>query len=120
MKNTIIEPFSDDKLNRNGIAQHFRNILLSTDLNVFSVVAPWGCGKTYFIQNLIKTMEEDSINILYNAWESDFYDSPLIPLLVELLDKLESHYEFTELEKDIKSVKEVARNLCEKLLFRWV
>ena len=36
-------------------------------------------------------MKDDTINILYNAWESDFYDSPLIPLLVELFAKLEEY-----------------------------
>ena len=116
--NSITEPFADDQLGRKEIAEHFKNILLNTKLNVFSLVAPWGCGKTYFIQNLIRTMEEDSINILYNAWESDFYDSPLIPLLVELLNKIEDCYEKTELEKDIKSLKEVVKNLCSKTSFQ--
>ena len=74
--------FEDDKLERKAIAENFKSILLNTDLNVISVSAPWGGGKTYFIQNLIKLMENDSINILYNAWESDFYESPLIPLFV--------------------------------------
>ena len=110
--------FDDDKLGRKDVAEHFKNILLNTDLHVFSLAAPWGCGKTYFIQNLIKTMNEDSINILYNAWESDFYDSPLIPLLVELLNKIETCCEKTELEKDIKSVKEVIKNLCDKVSFQ--
>lgn len=110
--------FDDDKLGRKEVAEHFKNILLNTDLHVFSLAAPWGCGKTYFIQNLIKTMNEDSINILYNAWESDFYDSPLIPLLVELLNKIETCCEKTELEKDIKSVKEVIKNLCDKVSFQ--
>ena len=114
----ITEPFADDQLGRKEIAEHFKNVLLNTDLNVFSVVAPWGCGKTYFIQNLIKTMEEDSVNILYNAWESDFYDSPLIPLLVELLNTIESCCEKTELEKDIKSVKDVIKNICSKTSFQ--
>ena len=110
--------FDDDKLGRKEVAEHFKNILLNTDLHVFSLVAPWGCGKTYFIQNLIKTMNGDSVNILYNAWESDFYDSPLIPLLVELLNKIETCCEKTELEEDIKSVKEVIKNLCNKVSFQ--
>lgn len=112
------EPFSDDQLGRKVIAEHFKNILLNTNLNVFSLVAPWGCGKTYFIQNLIRAMEENSVNILYNAWESDFYDSPLIPLLVELLNKIENSYDKTELEEDIKSVKEVVKNICSKTSFQ--
>lgn len=107
------EPFSDDQLGRKVIAEHFKNILLNTNLNVFSLVAPWGCGKTYFIQNLIRTMEEDSINILYNAWESDFYDSPLIPLLSELFVKLETLENKDKLKKDINWSKKFAKKVCK-------
>ena len=119
MTNNIIkDAFQDDQLGRKLIAENFRNILLNTDSNVFSLIAPWGCGKTYFINNLIKIMEEDSINILYNAWESDFYNSPLIPLLVELLNKLENSYEMTELEEDIKFVKGIVKSICSKTSFQ--
>lgn len=117
-KQLIKEPFSDDTLGRKRIAENFKNILLNTDLNVFSLIAPWGCGKTYFIQNLICTMEEDSVNILYNAWKSDFYDSPLIPLLVELLNKIENSYGKTEIEEDVKSIKDIIKNLCSKISFQ--
>lgn len=112
------EAFADDKLNRKTVAENFKNILLNTDLNVFSVSAQWGGGKTYFIENLIKLMQDDSINILYNAWESDFYDSPLIPLLVELFAKLEECDEKTQLEEDINKSKEFAKKMCEKTSFQ--
>lgn len=110
--------FEDDKLERKAIAENFKSILLNTDLNVISVSAPWGGGKTYFIQNLIKLMENDSINILYNAWESDFYESPLIPLFVELFNELEKVDSKTELEEDIKWSKEFAKNICKKSSFQ--
>lgn len=110
--------FEDDKLGRKEIAENFKSILLNTDLNVISVSAPWGGGKTYFIQNLIKLMKNDSINILYNAWESDFYESPLIPLFVELFNELEKVDIKTELEKDIKWSKEFAKNICKKSSFQ--
>lgn len=110
--------FEDDKLERKTIAENFKSILLNTDLNVISVSAPWGGGKTYFIQNLIKLMENDSINILYNAWESDFYESPLIPLFVELFNELEKVDSKTELEEDIKWSKEFAENICKKSSFQ--
>lgn len=110
--------FEDDKLERKAIAENFKNILLNTDLNVISVSAPWGGGKTYFIQNLIKLIENDSINILYNAWESDFYESPLIPLFVELFNELEKVDSKTELEEDIKWSKEFAENICKKSSFQ--
>ena len=110
--------FEDDKLERKEIAENFKNILLNTDLNVISVSAPWGGGKTYFIQNLIKLMGNDSINILYNAWESDFYESPLIPIFVELFNELEKVDPKTELEEDIKWTKEFAENICKKSSFQ--
>ena len=115
---TITEAFIDDKLGRKDVAEHFKNILLNTDLNVFSLSAQWGGGKTYFIKNLIKTMEEDSINILYNAWESDFYDTPLIPLFIELLNKVETFCERSDLEEDIKSIKEIMMAFCNKTSFQ--
>ena len=114
----ISEAFADDKLNRKTIAENFKNILLNTDLNVFSVSAQWGGGKTYFIENLIKLMQEDSINILYNAWESDFYDKPIIPLLVELFAKLEEYDLKTQLEEEIQKSKEFAKKFVKRLLFK--
>lgn len=114
---TKMEAFLDDKLNRKIVAENLKNILLNTDLNVFSLVAPWGGGKTYFIQNLIRTMEEDSINILYNAWESDFYDSPLIPLLVEILAKIETYNQKDKLTEDINWSKKFAEKICKGTTF---
>lgn len=109
-------PFEDDKLDRIFVAEKFKNILLNTNLNVFSISAPWGVGKTYFIENLIRLMNNDSINILYNAWESDFYDSPLIPLFVELFAKLEEYGD--ELTQDIEASKKFAQNFCSKTSFQ--
>lgn len=115
---TKMEAFSDDKLDRKVVAENFKNILLNTDLNVFSLVAPWGGGKTYFINNLIKLLNKDSINILYNAWESDFYDSPMIPLLVELLAKIEIYNKKDKLTEDINWSKAFAEKICKSTTFQ--
>lgn len=112
------EAFADDKLNRKTVAENFKNILLNTDLNVFSVSAQWGGGKTYFIENLIKLMQDDSINILYNAWESDFYDAPLIPLFVELFAKLETSCNDKNFIKLLKSCKKLLELICKKTIFQ--
>ena len=114
----ISEAFADDKLNRKTVAENFKNILLNADLNVFSVSAQWGGGKTYFIENLIKLMQDDSINILYNAWESDFYDSPLIPLFVELFAELEKCENDKNFIKLLKSCKKFLKLICEKTTFQ--
>ena len=117
VKEIMTEAFYDDKLGRKDVAEHFKNILLNTDLNVFSLSAQWGGGKTYFIKNLITTMEEESINILYNAWESDFYDMPLIPLLSELFIKMETLEDKDKLKKDINWSKKFAKKICKGTTF---
>ena len=63
-------------------------------------------------------MDENSINILYNAWESDFYDTPLIPLFIELLNKIETYCERSDIEEDIKSIKEIMTAFCNKTSFQ--
>lgn len=110
--------FEDDKLRRKEVAVNLKSILLNTDLNVISISAPWGGGKTYFIKNLIELMENDSINILYNAWESDFYESPLISLFVELFNKLKNTDDKTEIAEDIKWSMEFAKIICKKFSFQ--
>ena len=118
MQNIVTtEAFIDDKLDRLSLAQNFKTILLNTDANVFSISASWGGGKTYFVENLIKLLGEDSINILYNAWETDFYDSPLIPLLVEMLSKIEQNKD--ELEQEISKCKTIASNIVGKTSFQF-
>lgn len=37
-----LNAFIDDKLRKKDIAEHFKNILLNTDLNGFMLVVPWG------------------------------------------------------------------------------
>ena len=80
----ITEAFGDDKLGRKDIAQNLAKVILNTENTyVFSVNAPWGMGKSYFVNNLIKLLENDAVCIKYNAWEHDFYENPLAPIVLE-------------------------------------
>jgi len=101
------EAFHDDKLNRLQLAEGLKTILLNTTSNVFSINAPWGGGKSYFINNLVKLIGDEAICISYNAWESDFYKNPLIPIVMELLEKIEpliiEEDELSELFSDLKT-----------------
>lgn len=110
--------FTDDKLNRAIIACNLKNILLSTNQNVFSINAPWGGGKTYFIENLSKLFHDEAITIIYNAWESDFYNSPLIPVLIEILSKVEQCVVKSKLEKEIDQCKEIARKITKRTSYQ--
>lgn len=50
----ITEPFIDNQLGRNQIAEHFKTILLNTNLNVFSLVEPGNYNLIYGKINLSK------------------------------------------------------------------
>ncbi len=123
MENQLVEvnntgAFSDDKLNRKFLAENLKRILLNTDYNVFSINAPWGGGKSYFIENLAQLIGDEAVCISYNAWESDFYNNPLVPLVTELIYKLEQIIsEEDEIYKDLIETKNTISKILNKLSF---
>ena len=82
-----------DKL---GIKQHvtsFANILKQEKYvengtsKVYSISAEFGVGKTFFCERLAAILEQDGVPVsMLNIWKMDFYDNPLIPLLIKLQD----------------------------------
>ncbi|MDR2902029.1 MAG: KAP family NTPase [Lactobacillales bacterium] len=74
--------------NVNGISQ----IIDKTEgSKVFGIASPFGTGKTFFAGKLSQTLEQkDHFCIKYNAWESDYYENPLLPLMFEIFIALES------------------------------
>lgn len=123
MENQLLEAkntaaFSDDKLNRKFLAENLKRILLNTDYNVFSINAPWGGGKSYFIENLAELIGDEAICISYNAWESDFYNNPLVPLVTEIMYKLEQVIsEKDEIFKDLIKTKKTIKGIFDKITF---
>ena len=123
MKNQLVETnntgaFGDDKLNRKFIAENLKRILLNTDYNVFSINAPWGGGKSYFIENLAELIGDEAICISYNAWESDFYNNPLVPLVTEIMYKLEQVIsEKDEIFNDLIKIKKTIKGIFDKITF---
>lgn len=123
MKNQLVETnrsaaFSDDKLNRKFLAENLKRILLNTDYNVFSINAQWGGGKSYFIENLAQLIDDEAICISYNAWESDFYNNPLVPLVTEIMYKLEQVIsEEDEIYKDLIKIKKTLMGIFDKITF---
>ncbi len=90
-KNTNIEipkdsPFTNDKLERQKIAENLTRLIQSTTQPfVISIEAPWGWGKTTFIEMWKKHLESLGHTCLYfNAWENDFVEDPLIAFVGEI------------------------------------
>ncbi len=104
--NTAKQDFVD-LLDREKLAENFLKVILSQNAKVYSINAPWGAGKTYFL----KFLENSCINhkvpfMQYNIWETDYLDNPLKSILNEFLNlvlELECNKYIT------KEVKELAK-----------
>jgi hypothetical protein len=112
--------FKNDKLNRKESIKDLSKLLISnTEPLVLSINASWGSGKTTFVklwQTYLK--KECNINSIYfSAWEDDFSKEPLISILGEMNNYIESNFGVnTAVPKGFKK----ALNLSGKILKRGV
>jgi predicted KAP-like P-loop ATPase len=86
------DPFKNDKLNRKPHVSNFTSLLenISSPI-VLSVNAPWGQGKTTFLEMLHAQLKKKECNSIYfSAWETDFASDPLLAFLGEINQKIES------------------------------
>ena len=93
-------PFSEDKLNREPIAQMLTRLIdnLSHSGAVIALDGEWGVGKTTFVRMWKQSLVDSEYRTLYfNAWESDYIDDPLIALLGELKDVVGDNSRFKSL-----------------------
>lgn len=81
-------PCPEDLLGRHKEIENLSPVLLNAQSPlVFAIDAPWGGGKTTFFrlwQNYLSC--EGKVSLYLNAWESDFADDPLLPML-SVLDR---------------------------------
>lgn len=85
--------WADDKLGIKENVIGFSNILKqekfteSGTSKVYSISAEFGIGKTFFCERLQDVLKQDDIPVaMLNIWKMDFYENPLIPLLIKLQD----------------------------------
>ncbi len=93
----------EDKLAREPFANTIVSILKNRDRLkrdddrksfVLAIDAPWGSGKTFFLQylaehlaNLNNDPDNQYIPVSYNSWEYDYWDSAFDPFVNNLLQK---------------------------------
>ncbi len=79
-------PFQNDQLERNKIADNLTLLVQSTTQPfVISIQAPWGWGKSTFIKMWKAQLESlGHICFYFNAWENGFVDDPLIAFVGEI------------------------------------
>lgn len=83
-------PCPEDLLGRDKEIENLSPVLLQAEAPlVIAIDSPWGHGKTTFIRLWRHYLTKNNkVSLLLNAWESDFADDPLLPMLAEFEDWL--------------------------------
>ena len=86
-------PFEKDLLSRNDAIEVLSHIVQNIEGPcVIALDAPWGTGKSTFLEMWRKYLENRSFPVVkFNAWETDFTDDPFVALTAELTDGVQEH-----------------------------
>lgn len=82
-KQILTDVWEDDRLGRSKMAEFLTALVekkesLSQNGFTLSIDAPWGSGKTFFIQRWIKELEHNNrVAIYFDAWKNDLSGSPV-------------------------------------------
>lgn len=90
--------WADDLFHRRECATMLNDLLTDgEDGLVVAINGSWGSGKTFFLRRWYEDLKHNEIMgglagfaVYYNAWEDDFFDDPLVPLLVNLRKPFEA------------------------------
>ena len=115
-------------LNRRKLAKNFLDVVISQTANVYSINAPWGTGKTWFLKFIEDECQNQNIPFIqFNVWETDYAKDPFQAILSELIKLLHiqikniiAKNEIENLEKELASIKSIANkflNLRKKLSY---
>lgn len=71
-----------DVLQRKKYADFLTKYLVAKkDPFVININAPWGSGKTFFIKHWYEDLRKEHPCVLFNAWENDFSNDPLLSVI---------------------------------------
>lgn len=81
------DPFKHDLLNRKSDAKALTSIIQNIGGPcVISINAPWGAGKTAFVNMWACSLTKKKYQVLkFNVWETDYSNNPFVALSSELL-----------------------------------
>lgn len=104
MKNTEINIFSwneekkydgttypIDTLNRARYASFLTNFLIPEASNggyVLNINAPWGTGKTYFLNRWLIDLKKNHPVVYVDAWKQDFSNDPMLSVVSSIISQL--------------------------------
>ena len=112
--------FLHDKLNREETVELFTNLVRTIE-QPFTICldAPWGGGKTTFIEMWSKYLEKQNfVTLHFNAWENDFTNEPFISLVSEIGEQLsiQNPEKITTLKNYKDNVFEMGGKLIKKTI----
>lgn len=118
------DPFGEDLLQRTEVSDAMTELAKNSPEGlVISLHAPWGGGKTRFLEMWRSHLKNTGIRSLaFNAWETDFNDDPLVALLGELesgLSELVGNADSdsaTKLKQTLRTVKRAGAAILKKSL----
>ncbi len=94
-----------DSLGRKAAAEFLYNYIVKNDhIRVVNLNSPWGTGKTFFLDNWRRELEEKHICISFNAWENDFSVEPLVSLVSEINSQLKKYSKTSESQEKLVSL----------------
>ena len=82
-------PWSDDALQRQGIASELNTLVAELahgeDSATIALDGGYGTGKTFILERWVREMQDQGrVAVYYNAWENDCDDDPLVSLIETL------------------------------------
>lgn len=120
-----------DLLNREEYLKKIINIIetLSTDKknsNSYAIEGNWGCGKSWLINRLaaeLYDMQDLDIAggkycvLKFNPWEYDYYNEPLLSLILSLKNQVKAENSFININDDHKKMfKDSMKLLADELV----
>ena len=110
------EPFKNDLLERRPVIEGLARIVGSArSPYVISVDADWGSGKTAFLKMWCQHLQNEGFTVVqFNAWETDFADSPFQALSAEVTHNLEWGSD-SAVKEGIENLKGLAANAAVAL-----
>lgn len=77
-----VNEWVDDVLQRKKYADFLTQYLIAKEGPfVININAPWGSGKTFFIEHWCEDLKKEHPCVLFNAWENDFSNDPLLSVI---------------------------------------
>ena len=78
--------WKEDKLDRVRVADHLNSVINNIEQPfLIAINAIYGSGKTFFMKNWHRQMQEEARNVVFfNAWSSELTDDPIVALVAEM------------------------------------